>query len=119
MALIQTVDSSDLYHLACKMGCGDNFGYNGWCAIGDYLKNLSDDLGGDIEIDIIAICCDYGMAEDVEDFASQHPDIMDDVGSEDWGDMDEKGKLDIVAEYIGDNGSLVVCNKDLIIWAGF
>ena len=40
MALIQTVDSSDLYHLACRMNRGDCYGYGGWRAIGEYLENL-------------------------------------------------------------------------------
>ena len=119
MALIQTVNPSDLYHLACKMGRGDNFGYEGWRVIGDYLEELSEDIGEDIEVDIIAICCDYGMADSVEDFADQHSGFMDEIDPEEWGDMSEEDKLDCVAEYIADNGSLVVCKEDLIIWSGF
>ena len=119
MAMIQTINPSDLYHMACKMNRGECFGYNGWCAIGDYLENLSDDLGEDIEIDIIAICCDYGMAESAGDFANQYQGFMDEIDPERWGEMTEQEKLDIVAEYIGDNGSLVICRGDLIIWSDF
>ena len=119
MALIQTVNPSDLYHMACRMDRGDNFGYNGWRAIGDYLESLSDDLGEDIEVDIVGICCDYAMAESADDFAEQYQGFMDSIDPEDWGDMGEEERLALVSEYIGDNGSLVVCEEDLIIWSGF
>ena len=72
MTLIQTVYANDLYHLACKMNRGENFGYNGWRAIGDYLESLSDDLGEDVEIDIISICCEYSMAESADDAFYQY-----------------------------------------------
>ena len=119
MALIQTVNPSDLYHLACRMNRGDNYGYDGWRAIGDYLEEISNDLGENIDIDIISICCEYGKAESVEDFANQYPQFMDEIDPEAWGDMTEQEKLDCVAEFIADNGSLVICRDDLIIWSGF
>ena len=36
--LIQRVDASALYHMACRMDRGHNFWYNGWQAIRDYLE---------------------------------------------------------------------------------
>lgn len=119
MALIQTVDSSDLYHLACKMGRDKNFGYNGWRAIGDYLENLSDDLGENIEIDIIGICCEYSMAESVEDFANQYQDFMEEVDPENWEEMTEEEKLETIEAFLQQNTSVVICEDDLIIWQAF
>ena len=68
MALIQTVNPSDLYHMACRMDRGDSFGYAGWNAIGEYLEEISEGAGEHIEVDIVAICCEYSIAEDVEEF---------------------------------------------------
>ena len=118
MALIQTVNASDLYHLACKMGRDKNFGYNGWRAIGDYLENLSNDLGENIEIDIIGLCCEYSMAESVEE-AWEHVAQFGDIEDDEWQNLDDDEKLAAVREYLQENTSLVVCEDDLIIWQAF
>ena len=121
MALIQTVNAGDLYHLACKMNRGENFGYNGWRAIGDYLESLSDDTGENIEIDIVAICCEYSSAESAEgvfmEFAYEHG--IDLPTMEEWGDMDEDEKLETIDEFLRHETSVVICEDDLIIWQAF
>ena len=121
MALIQTVDSSDLYHLACKMARGDNFAYKGWRAIGDYLESLSDDLGENIEIDIIAICCEYSMAESVDDAYMQYDHLhgvdLPEEGA--WKELTEEEKLETIEEFLQKNTALVVCKDNLIIWQAF
>lgn len=119
MALIQSINPSELYHMACRMNRGDQFGYNGWKAIGEYLKELSDDIGQDVEVDIIGICCDYDMAESVEDFAEQYQEFMDSIDPEDWGDMDEDEKIEAIRDYLQERTSVVICEDGLIIWACF
>lgn len=37
----------------------DNFTYEGKRALYDYLEALSEDIGEDIELDTIALCCEY------------------------------------------------------------
>ena len=122
MALIQTVNPSDLYHLACKMARGDNFGYKGWRKIGDYLESLSDDLGENIEIDNIAICYEYSMAESAESFYKEHQHLhgIDLPTMEEWEvDLSEDEKLAAVSDYLQKNTALVICEDDLIIWQAF
>ena len=121
MALIQTVNPSDLYHLACKMARGDNFGYKGWRAIGDYLESLSNDTGEDIEIDIIAICCEYSMAESTEEFfmERQHLHGIDLPTMEEWEELEDDKKLETIEEFLQDRSSVVVCKDALIIWQAF
>jgi hypothetical protein len=36
-----------------------NFTYDGKVALFEYLEQLSDDIGNDIELDTIALCCEY------------------------------------------------------------
>ena len=121
MALIKTVSPSDLYHLACKMGRDKNFGYNGWRAIGDYLEELSDSTGEDIEIDIISICCEYSMAESAEDAYIQYVHLhgVDLPEEEDWEELTEEEKLKAIENYLQKNTALVACEDDLIIWQAF
>ena len=118
MALIQTVNASDLYHMACRLYRGDQFGYKGWKAIGEYLEQLSEDTGEDYEVDIIGICCDYTMCEDVNDWWS-HYGIYSDIDSEEWENMDDNEKLEAIEDYLQEN-TLVVCVEwGCIIWQSF
>ena len=40
----------------------DNFSNEGVCALFDYLEELEEDTGEEIELDVIALCCDYSEA---------------------------------------------------------
>lgn len=37
----------------------NNFSYHGKIALYEYLEQLSDDIGEDVELDPIAFCCEY------------------------------------------------------------
>lgn len=118
MAMINTINPSDLYHMACRMDRGHNFGYNGWRAIGEYLEELSDGIGEDVEVDIIAICCDYSMVEDVSDWWKEYG-VYSDIDSDEWEEMDDDEKLEAIRDYLQDNTSVVICEENLIIWQSF
>lgn len=118
MALIQKFDSSNLYHMACRMDRGDSFGYAGWRAIGDYLEQLSEDIGEDIDVDIVAICCDYNIAESVEDWWKDCGEFSN-INPEEWEDMDDDEKLKAIEDYLNDCTSVVICEEDCIIWQAF
>ena len=118
MALIDKISSSGLYHMACRMDRGHNFGYAGWNAIGDYLEQLSDDIGEDVEVDIIGICCEYSSAEDVGDFWNEYGKFSS-IDADEWEEMGEDEKLEVVQDYLQENTSVVVCEENLIIWQAF
>ena len=79
MAIKQTVTESDFRDAFAPIR-PDNFTYEGLGALYEYLEELSEDTGEDIELDVIAICCDY--TEYSEDEAREEFDI--DVDVEDW-----------------------------------
>ena len=118
MALIEKISSSDLYNMACRMDRGDSFGYAGWRAIGEYLEQLSDDLGENIKVDIVGICCDYSMSESVDDFWDECGEYSS-IDPEEWEEMDEEEKLEAIENYLQDNTSVVTCQENLIIWQAF
>ena len=60
--IYQTVGFSDFYD-AFQAIRPDNFSYEGRQALFNYLEELSDDIGEDIELDVIALCCDWTEAE--------------------------------------------------------
>ena len=58
----------------------DNFSYEGLRALFEYLEDLEEDMGEELELDVIAICCDYTEYESLEEFhnsysAEDYPDL--------------------------------------------
>jgi hypothetical protein len=46
----------------------NNFSYEGKRALFDYLEQLSEDTGEDIELDTIALCCEYTEYENLKEY---------------------------------------------------
>lgn len=46
----------------------NNFSYEGLHALFEYFEELEDDIGEEIELDVVAICCDYTEYDDLDDF---------------------------------------------------
>ena len=49
-------------------GRQDNFSYVGLGALYDYLVQYEDDCGSEIELDVIALCCEYTEYENLDEF---------------------------------------------------
>jgi hypothetical protein len=57
-----------------------NFSYAGQTALFDYLTEYEDSTGEELEMDIIALCCEFSEYEDMEEFhknydAEEYPDL--------------------------------------------
>ena len=74
MAMITTINEYDFTTAFHKMGRGYNFTYKGLNALYDYLDMLGDDIGEPIELDVIALCCEYNEYEDLEEFQGDYGD---------------------------------------------
>jgi len=53
----------------------DNFSYNGLNALFDYLEEYEDSTGEEIDLDVIALCCDYTEYESLEDILKNHTEL--------------------------------------------
>ena len=74
--MIQTVNFSQF----CDSFSEDRkatYSYEGKRALFDYLEQLEDETGEKIELDIIALCCDYTEYESIEDVQTNYTDIKD------------------------------------------
>lgn len=56
----------------------ENFSYSGLKALYDYLTELEDDIGEPIELDVIAICCDFSEM-DLDNVRAQYDIEADDI----------------------------------------
>ncbi len=73
----------------------DSYGYDGLRVIFDALEQYEDDTGEEIELDVIAICCDFNMLSS--------KDVAKDYGI-DLSDCENDNDIhDTVEEYLQNN----------------
>mgnify|MGYP003110670609 CR=1 FL=1 len=72
--MIKTINEYDFIDAFKKMGREENFSRNGLIALYEYLEMLGDDLGQPIELDVIALCCEYAEYDNLEEFQADYDD---------------------------------------------
>jgi hypothetical protein len=95
----------DAFH---DMGRDDNFSYDGKRALFDYLEEIT---GGAYELDVIALCCEYGE-QDLDG-------IINDYNIDVSEAEDDDEKADIVEEYLQDKTCLVARIGTDFVYAAF
>tara|TARA_R110000751_G_scaffold248544_1_gene348288 strand:- start:632 stop:967 length:336 start_codon:yes stop_codon:yes gene_type:complete len=108
MALIKTItDTSKLFHDLKAMG-RDNFSYDGANALQEYLANLSDEIGENIDYDPIAFCCDFAeySEEEYEGLAGEY--------SQDFGKGDDFDRSDFM-NWLQDNTTIIEFTGGLVV----
>lgn len=94
----QTIYLSDFREAFKTMNRTENFSHEGLEILFDYLEQYEEDTGTEIELDVIALCCEF--AEDaVEDIAENYG-----VGLSDC-EADEE-RVEAVREYLNENTAL-------------
>lgn len=78
----------------------DSFGYDGLRVIFDYLESYEQDTGEEIELDVIAICCDYNMMS-IDEIAREYRIDLSHLDAED-DDYQEQCEEAII-DYLNDN----------------
>lgn len=74
MAIVQTILQYQFIDMM-QTARPDNFTVSGLRVLFDYLDQLSDDCGTDLEFDAIAIACDYSEMDAVEAYSRYSPDL--------------------------------------------
>jgi hypothetical protein len=95
----------------------DNFSHAGLTALFDYLEDLENDMGEEMELDVIALCCDYAEHESLTGFANEYFANAAQAASECGFDGDEDEKQDKIREYITDNAQLIEFDGGIIVSA--
>jgi hypothetical protein len=88
----------------------DNFSRDGLWAIYDYLTELEADTGEELELDVIAVCCDY-----TEDTFAGIVDAYD----IDLADVDEDDIPQAIMAYLCDNAGWAVQTDSGFVYANF
>ena len=56
------------FEMAFKRCERENFSYDGLKALFEYLEQLGDDIGEEIELDVIALCCEYAEYDSLKEY---------------------------------------------------
>ena len=72
--MFQSITKSDFTSAFHRMNRGEQFSYKGLIALYDYLEQYEEDTGEQIELDVIAICCEYSEYESLEEFQEDYGD---------------------------------------------
>lgn len=94
-----TVDMHDFRESFRRMGRGDQFSYQGLGVLFEYLEQWEEDSGEELELDVIALCCDFyeDTAESIaEDYSIDLSDCENDEERE-----------DVVRDYLSENGAYI------------
>lgn len=106
MALVNTyIPDTQLFHDLQKMD-RDNFSYEGAKALMEYLEELSEDIGENIEYDPIAFCCDYTEYTLPEEFQTLY---------DDYGHILDNDDKDAILEELSNHTTVIEFNGGIII----
>lgn len=109
MSIINYVSSDDLYHDLKSMD-RDNFSYDGAKALMEYLEQLSDDCGDNIEYDPIGFCCEYSEYETIGMLADDYPDAPQADDYDDPDDWEEE-----LYDWLNDRTTVIEFDNGIII----
>ena len=76
--MIQTINEYQFAD-AFKSIRPDNFSYEGLKALYDYLEDYEDSTGEQIELDVIALCCEYNEYEDLAEFQEDYSEDYESI----------------------------------------
>lgn len=111
----QSVNNSDFHTAFNQMGRGDQFSYEARNALFEYLEEYEQDCETEIELDVIALCCDYSEHGSFLDWAiGYHTENQFD---DEFGDVsgDPEDLRDKIREYIQDRGQLIEFDGGIIV----
>tara|TARA_Y100000310_G_scaffold77157_1_gene73702 strand:- start:211 stop:537 length:327 start_codon:yes stop_codon:yes gene_type:complete len=70
-----TVSQYDFTESFRRMGRSDSFSYDGLIALYVYLTGLEDDIGSEMELDVIALCCNYSEYDSFKELQEDYSGI--------------------------------------------
>ena len=117
-----TLNTSDIAR-ALHRDDNANWSWNGAKALAEYLEQLEEDTGEEMELDVCAIRCDFSEYESLEAWASDyfrdHVDAVDKLGLTLGmdGSIDEESEEidDLIRSYIRDKGTLIEFDGGVIV----
>ena len=96
----QTISKSDFRDAFQRCGRGNQFSYDGLGALFDYFEEMEESGCGEVELDPIACCCEFGEYENIEEFQADYSDDYETI-------EDIQEQTSVIP--VGANGFIIVC----------
>ena len=113
MAIVMTIDKYSFADEFKRYNRQDQFSPKGLEVLFDYLDNLSEDTGETIELDVVALCCEY-YESSIEELIDNYNIDLSEVDEDDPDSI-----IDVVREYLEYNTSVCGQVSDGFIYAAF
>ena len=114
MAIVQSINDVYQFREAFRFaGRGDQFSYKGLEVLFDYLEDLSEATGESIELDVVALCCDY-YESSIQELIDNYKIDLSEVDEDDPDSI-----IEVVREYLEDNTSVCGQVSDGFVYAVF
>lgn len=119
MAIIQTINFAYQFETAFKdAGRGDQFSWEGLKALFTWLEECSEATGEDVDLDIVALCCDYNECESIEEFMDQYGK-QSDIDMQEFSEANESEQLEMIRDYLDGCTSVISCTDTCILFGAF
>jgi hypothetical protein len=107
----QTINIHQFRNAFARAGREDNFSYEGQEALFDWLETYEEDTGEEIELDVIALCCDFTEFSNPEDAANYY-DLLFPIDVE---EDDEEEKWRWIIDWLQDRTTVIEFDSGIII----
>ena len=79
VSTMKTTVTRSQFHQAFESIRPDDFSYAGLDALFDYFSELEEDIGEELEFDVIAICCDFCEFDSMDDVCELYSTDVDGI----------------------------------------
>ncbi len=97
----KTINLNDFRDAFHKAGRGNQFTYDGLTALFEYIEEYEEGTGDEIELDVIALCCEFTEYESIGEF-------WWDYDKEDY--PDEESIIDATTYHAFGKGSFIIAS---------
>lgn len=117
--MFQSVSLSDFRTAFLSMGRENQFSDAALRVLFDYIEGIEEDTGEQIELDVVALCCEYNEL-DYEEFASEYDDFKRPRQDDDEDDEEYLERLkEAVHEYLNENTSFCGNTSHSVVFQAF
>ena len=96
----------------------DNFSYDGKKALFDYLEELEEDTAQEMELDVIALCCEYTEYKDLKEFLNDYPTTIK-IERKDFEKDEEEEYKEAVMEELDEHTTMIKIDDEAFIIQNF
>ena len=112
----KTINESDFRDAFTDYGRENNFSYKGLTALYDYIIELEESCDMNIELDVIAFCCEYSEYETAHEAASEYFEYEGMHFDEEGNETETAEEVEEKAiKFLQDRTQLIVFGSGVII----